>query len=43
MGPRWPAIDRMHHGGLFTHVAAHERLSEETAALLVHWLFIGEP
>lgn len=37
------AIDRMHHGSLFTHVAAHERLSEEDAATLVQWLFQGVP
>ncbi len=35
------AIDRMHHGSLFSHVAAHERLTDEEAAALVHWLFAG--
>lgn len=35
------ARDRMHHGGFFGHVAAHERLTEEEATLLVHWLFEG--
>lgn len=35
------ARDRMHHGGLFSHVAAHERLTEEEATLLVRWLFEG--
>jgi cytochrome c len=35
------ALDRMHHGSLFSHVAAHERLSDEDAATLVQWLFQG--
>ena len=35
------ARDRMHHGGLFSHIAAHERLSEEEATRLVRWLFEG--
>lgn len=35
------AVDRMHHGSLFSHVAAHERLTDEEAAALVHWLFRG--
>jgi cytochrome c len=37
------AIERMHHGSLFTHVAAHERLPDEEAALLIRWLFAGTP
>ena len=32
------AVDRMHHGGLFSHVAAHERLTEAQAQALVRWL-----
>ncbi len=40
-GAEQAARDRMHHGGLLSHVAAHERLSEEEATLLVHWLFAG--
>lgn len=40
-GAEKEARDRMHHGGLFSHVAAHERLTEEEATLLVHWLFGG--
>lgn len=35
------AVERMHHGSLFNHIAAHERLSDEDAAALVHWLFQG--
>lgn len=35
------ALQRMRHGSLFSHVAAHERLSDEDAAALVHWLFQG--
>lgn len=42
-GAERQARDRMHHGGLFSHVAAHERLSEEEATALVHWLFEGAP
>lgn len=42
-GAEQAARDRMHHGGLFSHVAAHERLSEQEATLLVHWLFAGRP
>jgi cytochrome c len=34
-------VDRMHDGSLFSHVAAHERLSEEEAHLLVRWLVAG--
>ena len=34
-------IDKLHHGGLFSHVAAHERLQEDEAARLVHWLVEG--
>lgn len=40
-GAERQARDRMHHGGLFSHVATHERLTEEEATLLVHWLFTG--
>lgn len=35
------ALERMHHGSMFSHIAAHERLSEEDAAALVRWLFEG--
>jgi cytochrome c len=35
--------DRLHHGGAFTHVAAHERLTEAQAAQLVRWLVEGAP
>ncbi len=35
------AVDRMHHGSLFSHVAAHERLSDDEAAALVRWLAEG--
>jgi len=35
--------DRMHDGSLFSHVAAHERLSEEQARALVRWLVDGAP
>lgn len=35
------AVERLHHGSLFSHVAAHERLSDEEAAALVHWLVDG--
>lgn len=34
-------VDRMHDGGLFSHVAAHERLTEEEARQLVQWLIDG--
>jgi cytochrome c len=34
-------VDKMHHGGLFSHVAAHERLTEEQAQALVRWLVEG--
>lgn len=34
-------VDRLHHGSLFGHVAAHERLSEEEARTLVRWLVQG--
>lgn len=34
-------VDRMHHGSMFSHVAAHERLSEEDARALVRWLVAG--
>ena len=40
-GAEQQARDKMHHGGFFGHVAAHERLTEEEATLLVHWLFEG--
>lgn len=40
-GAEQQARDRMHHGGLFSHIAAHERLTEEEATVLVHWLFEG--
>jgi cytochrome c len=36
-------VDRMHDGSLFSHVAAHERLSEEQARDLVRWLVAGAP
>jgi len=36
-------VDRMHHGSLFSHVAAHERLTEEQAQALVRWLVEGTP
>ena len=35
--------DRLHHGSLFSHVAAHERLTEEQAEQLVRWLVEGAP
>jgi cytochrome c len=35
--------DRLHHGSLFSHVAAHERLTEEQAQRLVRWLVEGAP
>lgn len=35
--------DRLHHGGAFSHVAAHERLTEAQAAQLVRWLVEGAP
>jgi cytochrome c len=34
-------VDRMHHGSMFSHVAAHERHSEEDARALVRWLVAG--
>jgi cytochrome c len=34
-------VDRLHHGSLFSHIAAHERLSEEEAVTLVRWLVEG--
>ena len=34
-------VDRMHDGGVFSHVAAHERLTEEEAHVLVRWLLRG--
>lgn len=37
------AVERMLHGSLFSHVAAHEQLTHEEAQRLVHWLFTGEP
>ncbi|MGV3569385.1 MAG: hypothetical protein ACO1PB_02215 [Ramlibacter sp.] len=40
-GAEKDALDRMHHGSLLSHVAAHERLSDEDAAAHVHWLFQG--
>ncbi|MBC5783231.1 c-type cytochrome [Ramlibacter sp. USB13] len=36
-------VDRLHHGSLFSHVAAHERLTEEQARALVRWLVEGAP
>ena len=36
-------VDRMHDGSLFSHVAAHERLTEEQARVLVRWLVEGAP
>ena len=35
--------DRLHHGGAFSHVAAHERLTEAQASQLVRWLVEGAP
>ena len=35
--------DRLHHGSLFSHGAAHERLTEEQAQQLVRWLVEGAP
>jgi len=40
-GAEKEALERMHHGSRFSHIAAHERLSEEDASALVHWLFAG--
>lgn len=34
-------VDHMHHGSMFSHIAAHERLSEEDATTLVRWLVEG--
>ena len=34
-------VDRMHHGSMFSHVAAHERLTEAQAQALVRWLVEG--
>lgn len=42
-GAERQAVERMHHGSLFSHVAAHESLSDEDAELIVHWLFSGTP
>ena len=35
--------DRLHHGALFMHVAAHERLTEEEVRGFVRWLVEGAP
>lgn len=42
-GTQRELTDRLHHGGLFGHVAAHERLTEEQARQLVLWLVEGAP
>lgn len=34
-------VDRLHHGSLLGHVAAHERLQEDEARALVRWLVEG--
>lgn len=34
-------VDRMRNGSLFSHVAAHQRISEEQARTLVRWLVEG--
>lgn len=36
-------VDRLHHGSMFSHIAAHERLSEEDAARFIRWLVAGGP
>ncbi|WP_332824767.1 c-type cytochrome [Ramlibacter sp.] len=35
--------DRLHHGSTFSHIAAHERLSEQDAASFIRWLVAGGP
>jgi cytochrome c len=35
--------DRLHHGSAFSHVAAHERLTEDEAHRLIRWLVAGAP
>jgi cytochrome c len=37
------AVERLRRGSLFSHIAAHERLSEEEAVAVVRWLFAGTP
>jgi cytochrome c len=34
-------VDRLHHGSLLSHIAAHERLPEEEARAFVRWLVEG--
>ncbi|RYF17724.1 MAG: c-type cytochrome [Comamonadaceae bacterium] len=34
-------VDRLHHGSLLSHIAAHERLQEDEARALVRWLVEG--
>ena len=36
-------VDRLRHGSRFSHVAAHQRLTEEQAQQLVRWLVEGAP
>jgi cytochrome c len=36
-------VDRLHHGSAFSHIAAHERLSEEDAVRFIRWLVAGGP
>jgi cytochrome c len=35
--------DRLHHGSMFSHIAAHERLSEQEARSFIRWLVAGGP
>lgn len=36
-------VDRLREGTLFSHIAAHERLSDEDARRFVRWLVAGGP
>jgi cytochrome c len=36
-------VARLHKGSLFSHIAAHERLSDDEALRLVRWIAEGAP
>lgn len=35
--------DKLHEGGLFGHIAAHERISQQECETLMRWLIDGAP
>ena len=36
-------VERLHHGSLFSHIAAHERLGDDEARTLIRWIVSGAP